>query len=148
MYTIVSAQVTNPPIDAIREELVTSVEVMPGTKGNLLQSKLQDANKIRLKRPVLLILDVERLRYLHTNDWKAATIPVLFPAKHQEGGMEKALQALLQLVEKEVEKGVNLLILSDRKNNLDHATIPSILAAYSVHHHLRHEQTKHSPLKI
>ncbi|MEK3885987.1 glutamate synthase large subunit [Bacillus sp. FSL K6-3431] len=131
------AQVTNPPIDAIREEMVTSVEVMLGTEGNLLQPEPQDYKKIRLKSPILLELEMERLRHMNTNNWKTSTIPMIFPVMKQEGGgIENTLQSLLVLVNKEIDRGSNILILSDRKVDQDHAAIPSLLAVSAVHHHL------------
>ncbi|MDQ0216120.1 glutamate synthase domain-containing protein 2/glutamate synthase domain-containing protein 1/glutamate synthase domain-containing protein 3 [Oikeobacillus pervagus] len=130
------AQVTNPPIDAIREELVTSVEVLIGTEGNLLHPNEQEYKKIRLQTPVLSEKEIERLRFLQTEDFKSVVLPFVFPINEQQMNMEQSLEAYLQSVDEAVEKGSNILILSDRGVNAEHAAIPSLLAVSAVHHHL------------
>lgn len=127
------AQVTNPPIDAIREESITSVEVMLGSNGNLLQPTEKEYKKIRLKTPILLDTDMKKLQNLQTNDWKSASISTLFPVK---GTLKNALDKLCRTVDKEIADGSNMIILSDRKVNKEYAGIPSLLAVSAVHHHL------------
>ncbi|MCJ7842050.1 glutamate synthase large subunit [Lederbergia sp. NSJ-179] len=130
------AQVTNPPIDAIREELVTSVEVLLGPKGNLLEPSSKNDKNIRLNTPILLDSEIAKLRRLQTSDWRTAMIPTIFPLQQQEGALEQGLRILLQSVDDEVERGSNLFILSDRETGRDFAPIPSLLAVSAVHHHL------------
>ena len=127
------AQVTNPPIDAIREEFVTSLEVMLGSGGNLLQPTQMEYKKIRLKTPILLESEMQKILSLQTKDWETAVIPTLYPVQDQ---LETALDDLFQRVDKEIENGSNILILSDRKVNKKLTAIPSLLALSALHHHL------------
>lgn len=127
------AQVTNPPIDAIREESITSVEVMLGSNGNLLQPTKVEYKKIRLKTPILTDLDMNNLQNLQSDDWKTASISTLFPV---QGNLKQALDELLQTVDKKIAGGSNFIILSDQKVNKDSAAIPSLLTVSAVHHHL------------
>lgn len=125
------AQVTNPPIDSIREEFVTSLEVLLGPGGNLLQPA--PMKKIRLKTPILSESEMRKIKGLQTNDWRSAIIPTLFSV---QGKLEKAIDELFQKVEAEIERGSNLLILSDRNVNQEFAAIPSLLALSAIHHYL------------
>ncbi|WP_010284796.1 glutamate synthase large subunit [Bacillus timonensis] len=127
------AQVTNPPIDAIREEFVTSLEVMLGSSGNLLQPTQTEYKKIRLKTPILIESEMIKINSLQTKDWTTAIISTLFPIS---GSLGAAIDDLIQKVEKKVEMGSNILILSDRKVNKHNGAIPSLLAVSAVHHHL------------
>ncbi|PWA13145.1 glutamate synthase large subunit [Pueribacillus theae] len=130
------AQVTNPPIDAIREELVTSVEVLLGPEGNLLEPRPKEYKKIRLQSPILSKFEMKRLRLLNSTDWKTTTVPIVYPQQGMESEMENVLHALLQTVDQEVEQGCNILILSDMGVHQQVAAIPSLLAVSAVHHHL------------
>ncbi|MBM7713530.1 glutamate synthase (ferredoxin) [Bacillus thermophilus] len=127
------AQVTNPPIDAIREESVTSVEVMLGPDGNLFQPTQKGFRKIRLNTPILLDSEMRKIGDLQTKDWMAARISTLFPS---QGDLGVAVDELFQRVDEEIERGSNILILSDRIVNEELAAIPSLLAVSAVHHHL------------
>lgn len=127
------AQVTNPPIDAIREEVVTSVEVMLGANGNLLDPSEQVDNKIRLKTPILMKSDQNKILNIQINNWKSISISTLFPV---QGSLEKALENLYDNVDQAIETGNNMLVLSDRKITQEYAAIPSLLAVSAVHHHL------------
>ncbi|RFB12143.1 glutamate synthase large subunit [Bacillus sp. HNG] len=127
------AQVTNPPIDAIREEFVTSLEVMLGSSGNLLQPTQTKYKKISLKSPILLDSEMKKISSLQTNDWRAAVISTLFPIT---GSLSEAIVQLFQRVDEEAEKGSNILILSDRNVTEQFGAIPSLLAVSAVHHHL------------
>lgn len=129
------AQVTNPPIDAIRETYVTSMEVYLGGEGNLLNPKRKDYHKIKLKSPILTKHDWVKLMSLHLNGWKVKKLSSLFPAKQPEL-MEEHLKKLLKQAEKAAKDGYQLLIISDRGVNKENAAIPSLLAVSSVHHHL------------
>ncbi|GIN72618.1 glutamate synthase [NADPH] large chain [Bacillus sp. J14TS2] len=130
------AQVTNPPLDAIREEIVTSVEVLLGPEGNLLELNPKDYKKIRLNTPILLEKEMLKIRYLQTPDWRTVMIPTIFPIQQQDGELAQGLKILLQSVDDEISRGSNLFILSDRETGRDFSSIPSLLAVSAVHHHL------------
>lgn len=127
------AQVTNPPIDAIREEAITSLEVLLGKGGNLLQPDKTTTKKIQLKSPVLSELEMNKIEGLQTKEWKTERISTLFPVN---GSLEQSLHQLFQKVDGEIDKGSNILILSDREVSKNFAAIPSLLVISAVHHHL------------
>ncbi|MCC3358145.1 glutamate synthase large subunit [Bacillus sp. REN16] len=127
------AQVTNPPIDAIREEFVTSLEVMLGSSGNLLQPTQMGLKKISLRTPILVETEMRKIRNLQTKDWSTGIVSTLFSV---QGNLREAIDEMIQMVDKEVEAGSNILVLSDRHVNEQHAAIPSLLAVSAVHHHL------------
>ncbi|MFC5464234.1 glutamate synthase large subunit [Lederbergia graminis] len=129
------AQVTNPPIDAIREELVTSMEILLGPEGNLLNPAPTDYHKIRLSTPILSDKEMGKLAYLERKRWKTSKVPILFSIAEKDG-LEKAIQELMIQVDQEVEQGSKLLILTDRDITKEYAAIPSLLAVSAVHHHL------------
>ncbi len=131
------AQVTNPPLDAIREELVTSVLTGIGGEGNLLMPAPESCHQIALETP---ILDNDELAKLERLDgwrgFKSVTLPILFPAVEGAAGMERALEELFRQATEAIESGVNLILLSDRGVDAEHAPIPSLLACAGLHHHL------------
>lgn len=129
------AQVTNPPIDAIREAYVTSMEVYLGGEGNLLHPKREEYQKVKLKTPILSKNDWLKIFGLEFNGWKAKRLSSLFPAKQPEG-MEQYLMNLLHDAEEAAKDGYQLIIISDQGVNGENAAIPSLLAVSSVHHHL------------
>lgn len=129
------AQVTNPPIDAIREAYVTSMEVYLGGEGNLLNPKREEYQKIKLKTPILTKDDWMKIIGLHLNGWKIKRLSSLFPSRQPEL-MEQHLEKLLKKAEKAAEEGCQLLIISDRGANKENAAIPSLLAVSGIHHHL------------
>ncbi len=130
------AQVTNPPLDAIREELVTSMYTYLGREGNLLDETPKHAHLIKLKYPVISNDELEKLREVAVGDLRAVTLPMLFNVAEGEMGMAKALEDLLVATEEAVKDGASILILSDRGVDADHAPIPALLATAGVHHHL------------
>ncbi|MFN4242298.1 MAG: glutamate synthase large subunit [Tepidisphaerales bacterium] len=130
------AQVTNPPLDAIREELVTSLYTYLGRGGNLLDEKPRSAHLIKLKYPIIDNTDLGKLREVSHGDFRARTLPMLFNVADGPGGLRKALDELCMQAEKAVEEGVTLLILSDRGVDAERAPIPALLATAGVHHHL------------
>ncbi|MFC7060962.1 glutamate synthase large subunit [Halobacillus seohaensis] len=136
------AQVTNPPIDAIREKIITMVETTIGAEGNLVDPKPDSCRKIRLETPVLRNDQLERLRQQNLEGFGAETLPILFDAKSDSNAMEQALDELFEKADQEVEKGTTLLILSDRGVNQDHAAIPALLAVSGLHHHLIRQGTR------
>ena len=133
------AQVTNPPIDPLREELITSAETSIGPEQNLLEPAPESCRQIRLKLPILKNEELEKLRQIDHAGFKATTLPMLFPAAAGEAGLEKAMDQLCAAADKAMEQGCNLLILSDRGVDQDHVAMPSLLAVSGLHHHLIRE---------
>jgi glutamate synthase domain-containing protein 2/glutamate synthase domain-containing protein 1/glutamate synthase domain-containing protein 3 len=134
------AQVTNPPIDSIREEIVTSSDVWLGAEGNLLEPKPTDCRRIELKGPVLTNEEFAKIRRIALPGLKVGTLPMLFRAARGEEGLVKALETLREEAKRLIEEEeVNVLILSDRGVNKDQAPIPSLLAISGLHHHLIRE---------
>ncbi|MBK1733968.1 glutamate synthase large subunit [Halorhodospira abdelmalekii] len=134
------AQVTNPPIDPIREELVMSLVCMIGPRPNLLGFDEAGQNwRLETPQPVLTNEDLERIRHIEYSSagaFRTRTLDVSYPASAGSAGMEAALEQLCQEAENAVLDGYNILILSDRNTNLDHIPIPMLLATSAVHHHL------------
>jgi glutamate synthase (NADPH) large chain len=134
------AQVTNPPIDPIREELVMSLVCMIGPRPNLLG--INEAGKhwrLETPQPVLTNQDLERIRHIEYSAgaaFRTRTLDMVYPATEGAEGMGPALDRLCEQAEQAVLAGYNILILSDRNTNLDHIPIPALLATSSVHHHL------------
>jgi glutamate synthase (NADPH/NADH) large chain len=128
------AQVTNPPIDPIREDLVMSLVSFVGSKGNILEDGPQHANVIELPHPVLTNEDLERLRWVDRQSYQAKTISICFKA--EPGRMPRALNRLRRVAEEYVLDGYEVIILTDRPVDSGHAAIPSLLAVSAVHHHL------------
>ncbi|MFN2170835.1 MAG: glutamate synthase large subunit [Candidatus Promineifilaceae bacterium] len=136
------AQVTNPPIDAIREEIVTGTEILLGSESNLLDTTPQDANQINVPVPILGNDDVSRLRDIQLEGFKAMTLPILYPVKEGSAGLERSLENLCLQASASVAEGVNLFILSDRGIDHENAAIPALLATAALHHHLIKEGTR------
>ncbi len=130
------AQVTNPPIDPIREEIVTSTVTLIGSEANLLAPTAESARMIKLEHPLLGNDELEKLRQITRPGFKSATLPLLFPAARGTGAMEKALEALFAAADAAVESGSNILVLSDRGVDKNNAAIPALLASAGLHHHL------------
>ena len=130
------AQVTNPPIDPIREELITSTTTLIGSEANLLQPDATSARMIKLEHPLLSNEQFDKLRLIDRPGFKAATLSLLFPAADGTDGLEKALDGLFAAADKAVEDGSTILILSDRGVDRTHAAIPALLAVSGLHHHL------------
>ncbi|MCG5530724.1 glutamate synthase large subunit [Halorhodospira halochloris] len=134
------AQVTNPAIDPIREELVMSLVCMIGPRPNLLGIDEAGQNwRLETSQPVLTNEDLERIRHIEYSSggaFRTRTVDVCYPASEGAAGMHDALQNVCQKAEQAVLDGYNILILSDRNTNLDHIPIPMLLATSAVHHHL------------
>ena len=134
------AQVTNPAIDPIREELVMSLVSLIGPRPNLLG--LNEAGKhmrLEVKQPVLTNEDLERVRHIEDNTggvFRTYTLDITYPVEQGAEGMEPALKRLCTQAEEAVLKGYNILILSDRNTNRDYIAIPALLATSAMHHHL------------
>jgi glutamate synthase (NADPH) large chain len=130
------AQVTNPPLDAIREELVTSLITYLGREGNLLTEEPTHARLIKLKTPIINNNELAKLRSLNSDEHKAITISTLFDASDPETGLKNAIDRICNEAVQAIKNGATLLILSDRGVDKNNAPIPSLLATSSVHHHL------------
>ena len=137
------AQVTNPPIDAIREELITATEVMLGTELNLLETKPENCRQLKLSRPILTNRELTKIRHVEESGaqgFRARTLSILFDIRGGEAALEQALEDLFQAATKAIDDGINILILSDRGVGPGVAPIPALLATSGLHHYLiRHE---------
>ncbi|HEX7496892.1 MAG TPA: glutamate synthase large subunit [Candidatus Limnocylindrales bacterium] len=139
------AQVTNPPIDAIREEIITATEMAIGPEGNLLEAEPRSAHQLELPSPVLSNEELEKIRSLSTGDvsgkadgrgFSPITLPILFKVADGGAGLRKAIEQLLDQASEAIDEGRNIIILSDRGHNETEAPIPALLAVSAVHHHL------------
>jgi len=130
------AQVTNPPIDPIREELVMSLDSYLGGRRSALEETEQHARLVHLASPLMIDEEMEALRRIAEPAFHAITIPVLFDASAGPGGMETAIRWLCSQADMAVDDGATILILSDRGVSASRAPIPMLLAVGAVHHHL------------
>jgi len=134
------AQVTNPPIDSIREEIITSSDVWLGSEGNLLEPKPTDCRRVELKGPVLTNEEFAKIRRLALPGLKVGTLSMLFRASRGAEGLAKAIDQMCAEARRLiVEEEVNILILSDRGVSREEAAIPSLLAVSGLHHFLIRE---------
>jgi glutamate synthase (ferredoxin) len=136
------AQVTNPPIDCIREEIVTSTETTIGSERSVLKPEPESCRLIELKQPILSNEEFAKLKHLDHPHFKSATLPILFKAAEGAAGLETAMDDLCEAATKAIKSGANILILSDRGVDKDNAPIPALLAVAGVHHHLIREGTR------
>lgn len=136
------AQVTNPPIDCIREEIITSAITTIGSERNLLKPVPESSKLIELKSPILTNEDLAKLSKLKQPGFKSATIPILFKASAGEKGLVKAMDAICQQADSAIKDGANILILSDRGVDADNAPIPALMAVSGLHHHLIREGSR------
>jgi glutamate synthase (ferredoxin) len=136
------AQVTNPPLDAIREELVTSTASILGSEGNLLEPGARDCHLIRLDTPILTNEHLAKLRTLNLPAFRATTLPILYQVRQGSPALEQALAGLCQQADAAIEAGFNLLILSDRQIDYHWGAIPALLATAALHHHLIRQGTR------
>jgi glutamate synthase domain-containing protein 2/glutamate synthase domain-containing protein 3 len=130
------AQVTNPPIDSIREAVVMSVQASVGSEHNLLDETPLHARQLVIENPILLDADLEKLRQVDSDVFSARTLDTTWPVAEGPAGMEKALERLFAEADAALAEGVNILILSDRGMDAERAPIPALLALAAVHHHL------------
>ena len=130
------AQVTNPPIDPIREEIVTATHTMVGSRGNLLKPTPESCALIKLEQPILTNAELDKLRFIDKPGFKSETLPILFKAADGVKGLENALNELFAAADRAIKSGVNILILSDRGISPELAPIPALLASAGLHHHL------------
>ena len=130
------AQVTNPPIDPIRERMVMSLVTFAGSTGNLLVEDPLACHVVALQQPVLNNHELEKIRSIDTGVFQAKTLQTYFRADGKAGSLKKGLDRLCRYAVDAVEDGFEVIILTDRAIDSDHAPIPSLLATAAVHHHL------------
>ena len=136
------AQVTNPPIDPLREDIVMSLATAVGTEGNLLYESPEHAHQLVMDQPILRNFELEKLRQVSHGVFRAETIDITWPVAEGPAGMAAAVERICAEASRCVEGGENILILSDRNLGEDRVPIPSLLAAASVHHHLVRQGTR------
>lgn len=129
------AQVTNPAIDPIREELVMSLESYIGPEKNLLEESKDHCRKLHVKRPILTNEELEKIRAVKSNGFKTKTISILCKAASQDD-FTKTLERVCNEAQEAIQEGFTFIILSDRGVDKDHAALPALLAVGAVHHHL------------
>ncbi|MBI3801352.1 MAG: glutamate synthase large subunit, partial [Deltaproteobacteria bacterium] len=136
------AQVTNPPIDPIREELITSTTLTLGAEGNLIEPRPDSCRQLRISTPILKNSEMEKLRQIELPGIKSVTLPILFNPYEGKVGLERALEELFQAADKAIVEGATILILSDKGVDRTHAPIPALLASSGLHHHLIRSGTR------
>ena len=122
------AQVTNPPLDPLKEEIITSSETTIGTERNLLVPEPESCRQIQLDTPVISDEELEQLRRVDLPGFKSTTLPILFNVAEGEGGLETAMDDLFEAADRAIEDGYTILILSDRGVDEKSAPIPALLA--------------------
>ena len=127
------AQVTNPPIDAVREKIVTATTVYAGKNGNLLEEKPENCHMLKIDNPILSDLDLLKIRTMKHEGFHVASVPIVY---YKSTPMERVLDHLFVEVDKAYRKGANILILTDRGVDENHVAIPSLLAVSAVHKYL------------
>ena len=127
------AQVTNPPIDAIREEIVTSTTIYVGKDGNLLEKKEENCKMLRVNNPILTNTDLLKIKNMNVDGFKVAEIPITY---YKNTSLEKAIEYLFIEVDRVIREGANILILTDRDVDEYHVAIPSLLAVSGLQQHL------------
>ncbi len=130
------AQVTNPPIDPLREELVMSLESFLGSESNFLKETPDQYRGLKLAHPILSIRDMHRMRESNQPLLKSVELDTLFPADYHPGNLETVLQQLFEKAEKAISGGASVLILTDKNIDKTHVAVPSLLAVSGLHHYL------------
>lgn len=127
------AQVTNPPIDAIREEVVTSTTVYVGSEGNILEESPENCKTLRVNNPILTSTDLLKIKNMKVEGFKTAVIPIIY---YKNTSLKKAIDHVFLEADRAHKDGANILILSDRGVDENHVAIPSLLAVSALHQHL------------
>ena len=127
------AQVTNPPIDAIREEIVTSTTVYIGEDGNILEEKPENCQVLKVRNPILTSTDLLKIKNMNVSGFRVEVIPIIY---YKNTSLEKAIEHLFVEADRAHRDGANILILSDRGVDENHVAIPSLLAVSALHQHL------------
>jgi len=137
------AQVTNPPIDPYRENLVMSLMSFVGREGNLLAETEKHCHQLKLPHPILTNDDMVKLYKVDVEGYRSSVLPILFPVADGEKGIELAIESLCKAAEEKIDEGCSLLIISDRNISAEQAAIPALLATAALHHHLVKVQKRH-----
>lgn len=127
------AQVTNPPIDAIREEVVTSTTVYIGTEGNVLEENPKNCNVLKINNPILTNTDILKIKSMQKDGFKVEVVPITY---YKNTSLERAIERLFVEVDRAYREGANMIILSDRGVDENHVAIPSLLAVSALNQHL------------
>ena len=130
------AQVTNPPIDSIREEIIMSLECYIGPEGNLLDSTPEHAHRLRMRHPILTNGELDAIRTMDHRGWQSRTIDICFDRSAGTGSLVKTLDRICQEAEAAIDDGFSVIILSDRGIGADRVPVSALLACGAVHHHL------------
>ncbi len=130
------AQVTNPPIDAIREEIITDTKVWLGAQDNILDPTPEICKRIELPHPILSNKDINRLKALSVEGFKTVTFPIFYDHSKGGSGLKDALDELFEKVDRAIDEGANIIILSDKGFDEKLCPIPALLAVSGLHHHL------------
>ena len=141
------AQVTNPPLDGIREELITDISLTLGADFNLFDINDSQCKKLKIQNPVISKQDLDKIKSFDNPNFKIESIPMVYPIKNGHNGLEDALEALLKSASEKIDRGTNILILSDRSVSKDLAPIPALLACSFVNSGLQ-KLGKRSKLSI
>ncbi|MDA0779833.1 MAG: glutamate synthase large subunit [Bacteroidetes bacterium] len=128
------AQVTNPPLDGIREEIVTDTSMSVGSDVNIFEITADHAKKLRIQNPIISNEDLDKIKFIEHENFNATSVSALYDVRSGNNGLERALDAMLLDVKKKVEAGSNIIILSDRGISDEKAPIPMLLACAHVHH--------------
>ncbi len=133
------AQVTNPPLDGIREEIITDISLAIGADRNIFDIVPEQARKLRIQNPVISNEDLDKIKNVKHPEFQATSIPILFPLDEGVNGIERALDMILYRAVKAVDSGSNIIILSDRGVTPEKAPIPALLACSYLHHSLKNK---------
>src|SRR4051794_1950074 len=136
------AQVTNPPIDPIREDVVMSIRTAVGSERNLLDESPEHAHQLVIPHPILRNVELESLRGVDSSVFRSHTVPITWPVTDGPEGMARAVRRICDQASEAIAFGANILVLSDRGVGPKRAAIPSLLAVAAVHHHLVREGTR------
>ena len=128
------AQVTNPPLDGIREEIVTDTSMGVGSDVNIFDVTADHAKKLRIQNPIISNEDLDKIKFIEHENFSTSSVTALYDIQSGNNGLERALDALLLEVKSQVEAGANIIILSDRGVSNEKAPIPMLLACAHVHH--------------
>lgn len=138
------AQVTNPPLDGIREEIVTDISLSIGEDKNLFDIIPEHARKLRIQNPVISNEDLDKIRFIKNAGFKTASISILYIASKGVNGLEERLEEIINEITTAVDTGCNIIILSDRNADISRAPIPSLLACSFVHHMVKKRKRRSS----
>ena len=130
------AQITNPPIDSIREEVIMSLECLIGPEGNLLSTVQKNVHRLRLEHPILSNEDFLKIKNIKSHGWRTKTIDITYKKEKGSNGLINALNRISKESEEAIKKGFSFIVLSDRKISSNRIALSSLLACSTVHHHL------------